>query len=180
MKNILLLIVLLPTVVLAQVKLPTSETGQVQYQEIIRIGDGKGPARPLFDQIRAWARQRYPLANEAELHDDPQHGIVFVRSLYTIDDQAIRYTLTIEAKIGRYRATITDLVADQGGIPQPIRPVSSSTEDLERIAADSVRNSGLIEQAVSREAEVYKLIDDACRATLAHLKRSMTTSSDNR
>lgn len=179
MKFILLLFALIPASVFAQVKLPTSETGQVQYQEIVRIGDGKGPARPLFDQIRAWAKKRYPLANEAELHDDPQHGIVFVRSLYTLDNQSVRYTLTIEAKIGRYRATLTDLVADQGGFLQPVRPISSSAEDLQRIAADSVRNSSLIEQAVAHQSEIYRQLDDACRTTLASLKQAMMTSADN-
>ena len=174
MKLTLLIFTLIPALVFAQVKLPTSETGQVQYQEIVRVGDGKGPARPLFDQVRAWARKRYPLANEAELHDDPQHGIVFIRSLYTLDDQSIRYTLTIEAKIGRYRATITDLVADQGGFLQPVRPVSSSADDLERVAADSVRNSSLIEQTVTRQSDIYRQINDACRTTLANLKQSMT------
>ena len=174
MKITLLFLALLSTTALAQVKLPAGETGQVQYQEIVRIGDGKGPARPLFDQVRAWARKRYPLANEAELYDDPQHGIVFVRSIYTLDDQSIRYTLTIEAKIGRYRATITDLVANRGGFLQPVRPVSSSTEDMERVATDSVRNSNLIEQAVIRQSDIYRQIDDACRTTLASLKQSLT------
>ena len=174
MKITLFFLVLISSTAIAQVKLPTSETGQVQYQEIVRVGDGKGPARPLFDQIRAWAKKRYPLAREAELQNDPQHGIVFVRSLYTLDDQSIRYTLTIEAKIGRYRATLTDLVADQGGFLQPVRPVSSSIEDLERVAADSVRNSSLIEQAVTRQSDIYKQIDDACRTTLASLKQSLT------
>lgn len=176
MKTISLLLLLISSTVYAQVKLPTSEAGQVQYQEIVRIGDGKGPARPLFDQIRAWAQQRYPLANEAELHYDQQHGIAFVRSLYAIGDQSIRYTLTIEARIGRYRATITDLIAEQGGLIQPVRPVSSSTEELERAAADSVKNSGLVGQIAANQVEVYRQIDEACRATLASLKQTMTSA----
>lgn len=177
MKIVLFLLALIPAIAFAQVKLPTSETGQVQYQEIVRIGDGKGPARPLFDQIRAWARQHYPLANEAELHYDQQHGIAFVRSLYAIGDQSIRYTLTIEARIGRYRATITDLIAEQGKLIQPVRPVSSSAEELERAAADSVKNSGLVGQIAANQAEVYRQIDEACRATLASLKQAMTKSA---
>ena len=175
MKIALFFLLLIPAIVSAQVKLPTSETGQVQYQEIVRIGDGKGPARPIFDQIRAWAGQRYPLANEAELHYDQQHGIVFVRSLYSIDNQSIRYTLTIEARIGRYRATITDLIAEQGGLTQPVRPVSSSADEMEQAAADSVKNSGIIKQIAANQADAYRQIDEACRTTLASLKQSMMT-----
>ncbi|GAB3641490.1 hypothetical protein [Spirosoma arcticum] len=175
MKASLLFFLLIPAVALAQVKLPTSEAGQVQYQEIVRIGDGKGPARPIFDQIRTWAGQRYPLANEAELHYDQQHGIVFVRSLYSIDNQTVRYTLTIEARIGRYRATITDLVAEQGGLIQPVRPVSSSADEMEQAAADSVKNSGIIKQIAANQADVYRQIDEACRTTLVSLKQAMTT-----
>ena len=177
MKAALLLFLLMPTIASAQVKLPTSEAGQVQYQEIVRIGDGKGPARPIFDQIRAWAQQRYPLANEAELHHDQQHGIVFVRSLYSVGDQSIRYTLTVEARIGRYRATITDLIAEQGGLIQPVRPVSSTAEEMERAAPDSVKNSDLAKQIAGSQAEVYRQIDEACRATLASLKQTMTSTT---
>ena len=174
MKSYILLLLITSITAFAQVKLPANEAGVVQYQEIVRIGDGKGVARPIFENIREWAKQRYPLANEAELHDDPQHGIVFVRSLYSIGDQSIRYTLTVEARVGRYRATITDLVAEQGGIAHPVRPVSTSAEEMERVASDSVKNSTLIEQAVANQADMYQQIDEACRATLASLKQAMT------
>ena len=177
MKIIRLFFVLFSITAQAQVRLPANEAGQVQYQEIVRIGDGKGPARPIFDQIRLWAQQHYPRANEAELHYDQQHGIVFVRSLYAIGDQSIRYTLTIEARIGRYRATITDLIAEQGVLTQPVRPVSSSAEEMKRTAADSVKNSGLVEQIAISQADLYRQIDESCRATLASLKQSVMTSA---
>lgn len=180
MKTTPIFLLLITTSAFAQVKLPTSETGQVQYQEIVRIGDGRGPARPIFDQIRAWARQRYPMANEAELHYDQQHGIAFVRSLYTIGNQSIRYTLTVEARIGRYRATVTDLIAEQGGLVQPVRPVSSSADEMAQVAADSVKNSDLIEQIAADQAEVYRQIDEACRTTLASLKQSVTAWADEK
>lgn len=174
MKIAVLVFALISVSAFAQVKLPTSETGQVQYQEIVRLGDGKGPARPVFDHIRTWAREQYPMANEAELHYDPQHGIVFVRSLYAIGNYSIRYTFTIEARIGRYRATITDLIAEQGGLIQPVRATSTSAEEMERAAADSVKNSSLIKQIADDQAELYKQIDASCRATLASLKQYMS------
>lgn len=180
MKIAVLFFVFISVSAFAQVKLPTSETGQVQYQEIVRLGDGKGPARPVYDKIRTWAREHYPLANEAELQYDQQHGIVFVRSLYPIGNNSIRYTLTIEARIGRYRATITDLIAEQGGLIQPVRPVSTSAEEMERAAADSVKNSSLIKQIADDQAELYRQIDASCRATLASLKQSMIASASKK
>lgn len=46
---------------------------------------------------------------------------------------------------------------------------------MEQAAADSVKNSGIIKQIAANQAEVYRQIDEACRATLASLKQSMTT-----
>ncbi len=180
MRNLLVCLVFLSTNALAQFQLPTNQTGQVQYQEIVRIGDGKGPARPIFDRVRAWARQRYPAANSAELHYDEQHGIAFVRSFYAIGNRNIRYTLTIEARIGRYRATITDLIDEQGGLNQPVRPVSSSADEMKRVTASSVKDNRLIEQVAANQTALYQQIDQLCRTTLADLKQTMTGQTDKK
>ncbi|MBC3786147.1 DUF4468 domain-containing protein [Spirosoma utsteinense] len=177
MKAVLLFFALIAVPAVAQIKLPANETGQVQYQEIVRIGDGKGPARQVFNQLRLWTEEHYP-KNEAELQFDEQHGIVFVRSLFPSDDQTVRYTLTVEARIGRYRATITDLVAEQkGGLAQPVRPVSSTVEEIERAANGTTKNKVLVQQIAANQAELYRQIDQLCRATLASLKQSMTAAT---
>ncbi len=165
---------------LAQVKLPANETGQVQYQEIVRIGDGKRPARQVFNQIRSWAQKHYPLGNEAEQQYDQQHGILFVRSLYDIDNQSVRYTLTVEARIGRYRATITDLILDNNGLTQPVRSVSSTAEELTRAAGDTLKDRTLPERVAANQAAIYQQIDKECRATLANLKEAMTATDDEK
>lgn len=177
MKKLLCVFLLLSTSALAQVKLPTNEAGLVQYQEIVRIGDGKEPARQVFNQLQSWAVHHYPSQTEAERHDDEAHGIVFVRSLYLIRNRSVRYTLTIEARIGRYRATITDLVAENKGLAVPVQPVSPTVEELKKVANGTAQNDAVVEQIATEQVELYQQIDNACRTTLASLKQAMTSTA---
>ena len=176
MKKILLLFWLFSPAVLAQVKLPTNEAGQVQYQEIVRLPDGAQPARQVYNQIRAWADQHYTSTNEAERQHDDVHGIVFVRSLYAIGNRNVRYTLTIEARIGRYRATLTDLIAEGNGLVLPVRPTSSTAEELMKAADSAVKNDTLINQIAAEQTDFYHQLDRECRATLASLKEKLTAN----
>ncbi|GAB3498896.1 hypothetical protein GCM10027341_21210 [Spirosoma knui] len=174
MKPIVSLLLLLSATAFAQVKLPTNEAGQVQYQEIARMPDANRPARQVYNQIREWASEHYTAENEAELQHDDVHGILFVRSFYPIGKRNIRYTLTVEARIGRYRATITDLVAEDEGITLPLLPTSSTVDDLKKAANGEVKSEQVLEQIAQDQAELYQEINSACRATLASLKESLT------
>ena len=171
--KILFLFLVLSASAMAQVQLPTNEAGLVQYQEIIRIGDGKAPARQVYEQIRAWAETYYKSGNEAEKQYDDRHGILFVRSIYEPGKQLVRYTLTVEAKIGRYRATITDLVVDQGGILQPVRARPPTADELSRVASDTIKTAEFIKQLTDDQTSLYRQINESCRATLARLKDFM-------
>lgn len=171
----LIFLLLVSTTALAQVRLPTNDAGQVQYQEIVRIGDGKLPARQVFERIQTWAEQHYPAANEAERHFDEQHGILFVRSVFPVGDQAVRYTLTVEARIGRYRATITDLVDESDALLLPLRPSSSTAEEINRTAGSTAKDRTIVDQIVQKQADFYQRINDTCRAALASLKKAITT-----
>lgn len=168
----------LSTTALAQVRLPTNEAGQVQYQEIVRIGDGKLPARQVFERIQTWAEQHYPSADEAERHFDQQHGILFVRSAFPVGDQSVRYTLTVEARIGRYRATITDLVDESDALLLPLRPTSSTAEEINRTTGSAAKDRTIVEQIVQKQADFYHQINETCRATLANLKKTITTDDN--
>ncbi|MFD2570180.1 hypothetical protein ACFSUS_06010 [Spirosoma soli] len=167
---------LLSTTALAQFTLPTNEAGQVQYQEIVRLSNPALPARQVYTQIRSWADQHYTASNEAEQQRDDVHGIVFVRSFYPIEKRNVRYTLTVEAKIGRYRATITDLVVEGDGLTLPVRATSSTVEEIKKAADSDVKNEQLVEKIAAEQAELYQQIDRACRATLASLKETLTTT----
>ncbi|WP_420147981.1 hypothetical protein [Spirosoma sp.] len=174
MKYLVLFLCFLSLPTLAQIKLPANESGQVQYQEIVRVPDSKRPARQLMEQARAWGEQHYRSNLTTEQQFDQEHNILFIRSSYLINNQTIRYTLTIEPKFGRYRATLTDLVAENNGMNIPVRPSSVTVDDIKRIAADSLKNNNLIEETAQRQADLYDQLDKSCRATLASLKAVMT------
>lgn len=175
MKYLLILTLLLSVNALAQLRLPTNETGQVQYQEIVRVPNAKLPARQLMGQLHDWAEFYYESEPTAEQQYDPEHNIQFIKASYAIDDQIVRYTLTVEAKFGRYRATITDLIAESKGISVPVRTTSSTASELERAAGGKITNRKLIEQAAQQQADLYRQIDKSCRDTLASLKQFLTT-----
>lgn len=175
MKCLLVLTLFLSGSAFAQLRLPTNETGQVQYQEIVRVPNAKLPARQLMGQLHDWAEYYYAAEPTAEQQYDPEHTIQFIKATYRIDDQAVRYTLTVEAKFGRYRATITDLIAESKGISVPVRTTSSTADELERAAGGKITNRKLIEQAARQQAELYQKIDKSCRDTLASLKQFLTT-----
>ncbi|MCK8492640.1 hypothetical protein M0L20_12305 [Spirosoma sp. RP8] len=175
MKALIPFLLLFSVNVLAQVKLPTNEIGQVQYQELVRLPDATRPARQIILQARAWLDTEFPNESDAEQQFDQEHNIVFVKSAYRIQDQVIRYTLTIEAKFGRYRATITDLITESKGLSLPVQPTSPTATDLGRTADNKAKNTSVINQAVAQQAELYRELDKDCRATLASLKENMTS-----
>ncbi|GAB3023384.1 hypothetical protein [Spirosoma pulveris] len=174
MKYALFFFLFLPLFSVAQVQLPTNELGQVQYQDLVRVPDSKRPARQLMEQVRAWASQYYPQASEAEQQFDQEHNILFVRTFYAIGKRSVRYTLTIETKFGRYRATLTDLIIDDGGRTQPVRAASSTVEEMTTAADKSLKNRELLQQIVDDQTNLYQQIDKSCRSTLASLKEAMT------
>lgn len=168
-----LITLLLSVNTLAQFRLPTNELGQVQYQEIVRLADTKQTARQVMAQARSWAEAHYAESSTAEKQPDTENNILFIRTASVLNGQLIRYTLTIEAKYGRYRATITDLVAENGAINVPLRSTSSTAGELERASGSKTPNKKLIEQTVRQQAELYHQIDKICRDTLASLKQAM-------
>ncbi len=174
MKYAVLFFFLLSINAFGQVRLPTNEVGQVQYQEIVRVPDAKLPARQLMQQIRTWADEHYANESTAEQQPDLERNILFVKSAYPIDNQLIRYTLTVEAKFGRYRATITDMIAESNGLTVPVRASSGTVNELDRVAGSKITNKQLIEQTANQQANLYRQIDKSCRDTLASLKQSLT------
>ncbi|UFH56100.1 hypothetical protein [Spirosoma sp. KNUC1025] len=159
---------------LAQVKLPVNELGQVQYQEIVRLPDAKRPAKQIMEQAREWGEEHYGSIQTAQQQYDPEHNILFIKASYPINNQLVRYTLTIEPKYGRYRATLTDLIAENNGLNVPIQATSPTAEELHRAAGGNATSKDVIEQTVQQQTELYQQLDKACRATLASLKQALT------
>ena len=174
MKYYIILAVLLSISASAQIRLPTNEVGQVQYQEIVRVPNAKLPARQLMQQVRAWATRQYADNLTTEQQYDQEHNILFVKSSYPINKQLVRYVLTIEPKFGRYRATITELIVEGNGLTVPVLSSSSTANEIAKAAGSSKpADQKLAEQAAYQQADLYHQIDKACRATLADLKLAL-------
>ena len=168
------LLLLMSSPLLAQVKLPVGETGQVQFQDLVRLSDKTRPARQVLQQSQRWAASYFSLDNRPELHEDREHGILFIKAIYPLGEQTVRFAMTIETKMGRYRATITDLIADGNGLSTPIRPVSATAAEMQAAAGSQATNPAVVEQAAKQQADLYQTIDETCRATLASLKAALT------
>ncbi|WP_461111913.1 hypothetical protein [Spirosoma jeollabukense] len=162
---------------LAQVKLPTNETGQVQYQELVKLPDNTRKAKQIIEQAKAWAGHEYDSLS-AEQQYDQVNNILFIKSLYLIDSHNVRYTLTIEAKYGRYRATITDLLTESNGLSLLVRPTSPTVDEMMQAAGNKItaKEKEVIEQTVQQQTELYQQINKSCRATLASLKTALTAA----
>lgn len=163
----------------AQVRLPANELGQVQYQEIVRLSDTQRPARQLISQTKQWVREYYADSNAVEQQYDQEHNILFIKYGFRIDNQAIRYTIILEGKTGRYRVTLTDMITESNGMALPIRPVSPTAAELNQVADGTIRNSKVIAEAVQQQTNLYQRIDKICRDTLASLNRFLKTPIGN-
>jgi hypothetical protein len=158
---------------LAQVQLPTDANGQVQFQELVRLTDKTRSAKQVFSQSQAWAERYFKPANEPEIQPDQANGVLFVRGVYPIGEQFVRFTMLIEAKTGRYRATITDLIAENNGLLAPIQPVSATSDDMQRSGGTQLANTTVVETVAKQQAELYKALDAVCHDTLNNLKTAL-------
>ena len=173
MKYPFILSLLLSVNALAQVRLPTNEVGQVQYQQVVRVPNAKLPARQLMEQVREWANTHYASSLATEQQYDKEHNILFVKSAYPINKQLIRYVLTVEPKFGRYRATITELIIEGNGLTVPVLGSSSTAEEIMRVTGPKEADPKLAEQAAYQQADLYHQIDKDCRSTLNDLRQSL-------
>lgn len=156
----------------AQVQLPTDANGQVQFQELVRLTDKVRPAKQVFAQSQAWAERYFKPVNEPEVQPDPEHGVLFVRGVYPIGDKFVRFTMLVEAKTGRYRATITDLIAENNGLLAPIQPSSATADDMQKAGGQAAKPD-VVEAVAKEQADLYKALDAVCRDTLNNLKTAL-------
>jgi hypothetical protein len=169
---VFLLLAACPT--LAQVRLPADANGQVQFQETVRLTDKTRSAKQVFTQSQAWAERYFKPTNEPEVQPDQEHGVLFVRGVYPFGEQFVRFTMLIEAKTGRYRATITDLIGENNGLLSPIQPVSATAEDMQKAGGQAAKPE-VVEAVAKEQAELYKALEAACRDTLNNLKTALNS-----
>lgn len=98
-----------------RVELPRDEkTGRYTYQEVVKVEGAS--ARDLYSQARAWVARTYVSAQDVVQLEDSDAARLIVKGLWQTSSGFlrpggwIRHTLTIEAKDGRYRYTISDLI----------------------------------------------------------------------
>ena len=131
MRQLLLLFCILPTLSYSQVQvwtkslvLPTDELGRVQFQEVISLADSTQPANQIITRCRSWAAKTYNNSEQVVQQYDPQSGVLIIKGVLVVttapetkflgttsppQKNNIQHTLTLEAKKGRYRATINQL-----------------------------------------------------------------------
>ncbi len=91
--------------------LPTLENGQMGYQEVV-IVEGVEP-QELLSRARSWIAQSYRSSNAVIQLDDAAAGSIVIKGTFTIpymgglNTVPIPHVLTIAAKPGRYRYTLS-------------------------------------------------------------------------
>jgi hypothetical protein len=136
-----------------------ADSGFYKFQGVVNVEGAS--ADQLLSRARAWIATTYRSAKDVVQLDDPTAGRIIAKGLIPVrwmgETSHIRHTLTVEAKDGRYRYTIADLVFDQGNWSRPLEDESSPRPG---------RN------------KVLQQTKDGFEALLASLQAAMTTGKD--
>lgn len=92
-------------------------TGDLVYQEVVEVTDIN--AAQLYSRAKATITDLYKSAKDVVQLDDKDAGRIVAKGTYEIVGDAlgtsidyVHHSLTIEAKDGRYRVTVSDLVIE--------------------------------------------------------------------
>lgn len=102
---------------------PKNADGRYEYQEVVQAEGAS--ATELMSRAKAWIATAYHSADSVIQLDDATGGRLIVKGNYAaargkIAWFTIWHVLTIEAKDGRYRYTLTDFEVEQGGLRGPM------------------------------------------------------------
>lgn len=144
------------------------ETGRFEYQEIVEM-EGTSPEQ-LFSRARAWVSRTFNSAKSVIDLEDSQAGRIVVKALFEtkargmmLEHFRVFYTLVIECKPGRYRATMTDFgAAKLAGLDE--NPTMVPQDSLEEWVKKSSGKSG---------SNATKDVNEYCLATLDNLRDGM-------
>ncbi|WP_080057178.1 DUF4468 domain-containing protein [Spirosoma aerolatum] len=114
--------------------LPLDATGRVQYQVVEQIGNTNKDE--LFQRARRWFAQTYKSANASLQISDAATGelsgkgtfIVRPTSIGIPQDTDVDYSISVEIKDGRYRATIDNFFVRVKTIQGPIETVKGASK----------------------------------------------------
>lgn len=183
--------------------LPTSETGQVQFRQVVSLGDSARAPKQLAQQARTWVAKAFKSANSVIQQFDPEQGSLIVkgssqisysvrttslgRTMETPVNYRLDFMLTIETKPGRYRATIEQLtmhtppMQGMSAMDTPVTAARQSEEETYQ-SVQAAAGSGMLSEKAKRtiaresvegQTRSQEQIRDACLSLLADLKAYM-------
>ena len=97
-----------------------TETGNVLYQEVVPIE--AATTAQIYSRAKATIATTYKSAKDVIQLDDKDAGRIVAKGNFRLGDRSsvyVNHTTTVEAKDGRYRITIGDLVAEGSGLVMP-------------------------------------------------------------
>ena len=141
------------------------ETGRYEFQEVVTV-EGVG-ADELLRRARAWAESDYrSIAKGVRQSGYKDKGRVTVRgntsTKWMLDTVQIHHSLTIEAREGRYRYTMTDFDLE----------APSFTADLENREDVWPRRRGLLKRTAADVEEILASLKESMERDMVGAARS--------
>jgi hypothetical protein len=183
------------------ITLPTDDDGNVRFQQVVKL-DSSESAKVILGKARTWVGKAFNSASTVIQQYDPEQGILIVKGLSkftspqatfysgktvrTTAPYKLLYTLTVDAKPGRYRSTVNGLVVevDVPGGTQTATALASTPPTIEESnnAFKSVRLSEKAKQEnalLNVENKTNLLINARTQVDnlLQHLEKSMRQAS---
>jgi len=89
------------------------EEGKITYKEVVEVPNAT--SQELFFRAKIMLANRYVSSPDVTKMEDKENGIIVIKAFFEkghndyVTNPKMWYTLTIEAREGRYRYTITDI-----------------------------------------------------------------------
>ncbi len=190
MNRFVLLLLLVPGGLLAQTPeldaLPRNESGQIEFFDLVRL-DSALTTKQISTRARAWVATTFRSATDVVQHYDADAGMLIVKGSITIQASLpylVYYTMSIEARPGRYRAVMNDFRMPDGTQRAPITSVFVPADR----AYSFMRESGLGEklarktaaQTILNQQQIAGQMKDTSLAMLADLREKMVQKNDSK
>jgi hypothetical protein len=123
MKALFLLLFVSPLLCFAQhPDMPLVE-GKITYEQVVRV-DSATSQSDLFARSREWFAKTYRSANNVIQLEDKENGKIVGKGVFSVtgksmgttyDSGIINYTITVQAKDGRYKYTLENFYHEKAG-----------------------------------------------------------------
>jgi hypothetical protein len=182
--RLLILLTLISTSAMAQeiISLPTNAQGGVEFQQVFRLADTTVSATDIISRARTWAAKTYRDSEKIIQQYDAQAGVMVLKPImkFTVftemkiittvkesTDQYVGYTLTIEARKGRYRATMSNYAVDPTNMRVPM--IARNKTEAEFLAQPGGKMKQAARIAASQQFQTVQGVRDGTNALLKNL-----------